>query len=152
MSRYIYKSPKECSRALQLIAEQMDPETESANALYTAIGYLTSMQIESDQKRKEAEEKNNKVQKMFEIQQNKKKPIEVGDEVKIFDDDDEKGYFKVIVIDIDVDGALWVLDEYGANTIINPDDERKREKTGRHVNYIKDMLYEMEEGATDGPF
>ena len=47
MSRYIYQSPKECSRALQLIAEQMDPETESANALYTAIGYLTSMQIES---------------------------------------------------------------------------------------------------------
>ena len=152
MSRYIYKSPKECSRALQLIAEQMDPETESANALYTAIGYLTSMQIESDQKRKEAEEKNNKAQKMFEIRQNKKKPIEVGDEVKIFDDDDEKGYFKVIVIDIDVDGALWVLDEYGANTIINPDDERKKEKTGRRVDYIKDMLYEMEEGAVDGPF
>ena len=55
---YIYKNPRECIRALTLIREQMmyQGKDESVNALETAIGYLTSMQIEIDMRKKPSEE------------------------------------------------------------------------------------------------
>ena len=79
----------------------------------------------------------------------KKEPIVVGDEIIVYDEGVENGKFKATVIDIDCDGALWILDEAGANTVINPGDERKREKTGKHFDYIADLIYSMEECATE---
>ena len=149
MSRYIYQSPKECSRALQLIMEQTDKESETYNALKTAINYLHVAQMDCDKEREKAEEANAKWMTENARKRHKKEPLVVGDEIIVYDESVEDGKFKAIVLDIDCDGALWILDQAGANTIINPDDERKREKTGRYFSYVKDMIYSMEEGATE---
>lgn len=148
MSKYIYQSPKECSRALQLIMEQTDKDSETHNVLETAIGYLFTLQMECDDRQKKIDADRDRWEKECERKRCKKGPIVVGDEIIVYDD---LGISKVraTVIDIDSDGALWILDETGANTIINPHDERKREKTGRHFDYIADLIYSMEEGATE---
>ena len=146
---YIYKCPEECARALRLIMEQMNKESESANALKTAIGYLEVLQMDCNKEKKERDERNAKHEREYKIRINRTSPIKVGDEIKVYEESEECGYFKAIVIDIDCDGALWILDQHGNNTIINPDDERKREKTGRCVDYVKDMIYEMKDGATE---
>lgn len=149
MSKYIYQSPKECSRALQLIMEQTDKESETHNVLKTAIGYLFTLQMECDDEQKQIDAEKDRWEKECERKRYKKEPIVVGDEIIVYDDGVEDGIFKATVIDIDCDGALWILDEAGANTVINPGDERKREKTGRHFDYIADLIYSMEEGATE---
>lgn len=149
MSKYIYQSPKECSRALQLIMEQTDSESETHNALQTAIDYLYVMQMQCDDDNKKHEEANEKWRKTCERRRYAKEPIVVGDEIKVYDEGVEKGCFLATVTDIDCDGALWILDEAGANTVINPDDERKKEKTGYHYDYIKDLVYSMKEGAKE---
>lgn len=149
MSRYIYQSPGECSRALQLIKEQTDKESETYNALNTAIGYLLTLQAKCNDEKKKRDAYNEQWKKECERKRYKKEPIAVGDEIIIYDDGVEDGKFRATVIDIDCDGALWILDQAGANTIINPDDERKREKTGRYFSYVKDLIYSMEEGATE---
>lgn len=149
MSKYIYQSPKECSRALQLIMEQTDKDSETHNVLETAIGYLFTLQMECDDQRKKRDADNARWKAKCERKRYKEKPIVVGDEIIVYDEGVEDGIFKATVIDIDCDGALWILDEAGANTVINPGDERKREKTGRHFDYIADLIYSMEEGATE---
>lgn len=149
MSRYIYQSPKECSRALQLIMEQTDKDSETYNALKTAINYLYVVQMDCDKEKEEAEKANAKWMTENARKRHKKEPLVVGDEIIVYDESVEGGKFKATVIDIDCDGALWVLDQAGANTVINPDDERKREKTGRYFSYVKDLIYSMEEGATE---
>lgn len=149
MSKYIYQSPKECSRALQLIMEQTDKDSETHNVLETAIGYLFTLQMECDDRQKKIDADRDRWEKECERKRYKEKPIVVGDEIIVYDEGVEDGIFKATVIDIDCDGALWILDEAGANTVINPGDERKREKTGRHFDYIADLIYSMEEGATE---
>ena len=148
MSRYIYQSPKECSRALQIIMEQTDKDSETHNVLKTAIGYLFTLQMECDDEQKEIDAEKERWEKECERKRYKKEPIVVGDEIIIYDDLEIS---KVIatVIDIDCDGALWILDETGANTIIDPHDGRKREKTGRHFDYIADLIHSMKGGATE---
>lgn len=59
MTRYIYQNPKECARALKLIAEQMDAESETVNALNTAINYLYVMQMQCDMEKKAREVQRN---------------------------------------------------------------------------------------------
>ena len=149
MSRYIYQSPRECSRALQLIMEQTDKESETYNALKTAINYLYVIQMDCDKEKEEVEKANAKWMTECARKQHKKEPLAVGDEIIVYDEGVEGGKFKAVVIDIDCDGALWILDQAGANTIINPYDERKREKTGRYFSYVKELIYSMEEGATE---
>ena len=149
MSKYIYQNPKECSRALKLIMEQMDKETETYNALETAINYLFVMQLECDDDKKKREAENERWKRKLAEKNYKKEPVVVGDEIIVYDDGVEDGKFRATIIDIDCDGALWILDEAGANTVINPGDERKWEKTGRHFGYVDDLLYSMEEGATE---
>ena len=56
MGKYIYQNPKECARALQLIMEQVNPDTETANALKTAINYLGIMQMECDDRKKKIDD------------------------------------------------------------------------------------------------
>lgn len=149
MSKYIYQSPKECSRALQLIMEQTDKDSETHNVLKTAIGYLFTLQMECDNEKKEIDAANERWKAECERRRYKKEPIVVGDEIIVYDEGVKDGKFRATVIDIDCDGALWILDEAGVNTVINPGDERKREKTGRHFDYIADLIYSMEEGATE---
>ena len=149
MSKYIYNSPKECSRALQLIMEQTDKESETYNALETAIKYLYVMQLECDDDKKKREAENERRIREHAEMRYKKEPVVVGDEILVYDEGVEDGKFRATIIDIDCDGALWILDEAGANTVINPGDERKWEKTGRHFDYIDDLLYSMEEGAIE---
>ena len=149
MSRYIYQSPKECSRALQLIMEQTDKESETHNALETAIDYLYVMQMQCDDENKKHDEENEKWRKECEKRRYKKEPIVVGDEIVVYDDGVENGKFVATVTDIDCDGALWIIDHTGANTVINPDDERKREKTGVHYDYITYLVCSMERSAKD---
>lgn len=149
MSRYIYQSPKECARAVTLIMEQMPEDSESYNALKTAVNYLGSLQMDCDREKREREESNAKWQARCDRKKYAREPMAVGDEIKVYDDGVEKGYFRATIMDIDCDGALWILDEGGVNTVINPDDERKKEKTGYHFDYIKDLIYSMEEGAKD---
>ena len=128
--------------------EQTDKDSETHNVLETAIGYLFTLQMECDDRQKKIDADKERWEKECERKRCKKGPIVVGDEIIVYDDLEIS---KVIatVIDIDCDGALWILDETGANTIINPHDERKREKTGRHFDYIADLIYSMEEGATE---
>lgn len=149
MSRYIYQNPAECARALQLIMEQTDKESETYNALKTAISYLEIMQMDCDREKRKREESNAKWAAKCNRKNYAREPMAVGDEIKVYDDGVEKGYFRATIMDIDCDGALWILDEGGVNTVINPDDERKKEKTGYHFDYIKDLIYSMEEGAKD---
>ena len=143
MSRYFYQSPKECSRGLQLIMEQTDKESETHNVLETAIGYLFTLQMECDDEKKQRDAYNERWKKECERKRYKKEPIAVGDEIIVYEDGVENGKFRATVIDIDCDGALWILDEAGVNTIINPDDERKREKTGMHFDYIGKLIADM---------
>ena len=143
MSKYIYQSPKECSRALQLIMEQTDKESETHNVLETAINYLYVMQMECDDEKKKRDADNERWKKECERKRYKKEPIAVGDEIIVYDDGVEDGKFRATVIDIDCDGALWILDEAGANTVINPDDDRKHEKTGMHFDYIGKLIADM---------
>lgn len=146
MSKYIYQSPKECSRALKLIMEQMDKETETYNALETAINYLFVMQLECDDDKKKRDEETKRWERAVAEKNYKKEPIIVGDEIIVYDEGVENCKFRATVTDIDCDGALWILDEAGANTVINPDDDRKREKTGRHFSYVDDLIYSMGRG------
>lgn len=148
MGRYIYQSPKECSRALTLIMEQTDKDSETHNVLKTAIGYLFTLQMECDDEQKEIAAEKERWEKECERKRCKKGPIVVGDEIIIYDDL-EISKVMATVIDIDRDGALWILDETGANTIIDPHDGRKREKTGRHFDYIADLIHSMKVGATE---
>ena len=149
MSRYIYQNPAECARALRLIMEQMPENSESHNALLTAVNYLGILQMDCDKEKREREESNAKHSAKCARKKYAKEPMAVGDEIKVYDDSVEKGYFRATIMDIDCDGALWILDDGGVNTVINPDDERKKEKTGYHFDYIKDLIYSMEEGAKD---
>lgn len=143
MSKYIYQNPKECARALTLIMEQTDKESETHNALETAINYLYVMQLECDDDKKKREAETERWKRELAEKNYKKEPIVVGDEIIVYDEGVEDGKFRATVIDIDCDGALWILDEAGANTIINPDDERKREKTGMHFDYIGKLIADM---------
>lgn len=143
MSKYIYQSPKECSRALQLIMEQTDKDSETHNVLETAIGYLFTLQMECDDRQKKIDADNERWKAECERKRYKKEPIVVGDEIIVYDEGVENGKFRATVIDIDCDGALWILDEAGANTVINPDDERTREKTGMHFDYIGKLIADM---------
>lgn len=74
-------------------------------------------------------------------------PFAVGDEIRITDETEDKGYYLATVVDIDSDGALWVIDEYGSATVITPDDDRQKEKTGRHYRSIKDLVESMRDGT-----
>lgn len=149
MSKYIYQNPAECARALSLIMEQMPKDSESANALKTAVNYLGVLQMDCDREKEERNRSNAEWKAQCERKRYAKEPMAVGDEIKVYDESIEKGYFKATIMDIDCDGALWILDDGGVNTVINPDDERKKEKTGYHFNYVKDLIYSMEEGAKD---
>ena len=81
--------------------------------------------------------------KEYEEKQKAVDKIQVGDEIKIGDDNEEKGYFRAVVTDIDADKALWVIDEFGANIII--ESNRAKEKTGRHFSQIEEVLKQMQE-------
>lgn len=134
---------------MTLIMEQTDKESETHNALETAINYLYVMQLECDDDKKKREAETERWKRELAEKNYKKEPIVVGDEIIVYDDGVEDGKFRATVIDIDCDGALWILDEAGANTVINPGDERKREKTGRHFGYVDDLIYKMKEGTTE---
>lgn len=67
MSKYIYQSPKECSRALQLIMEQTDKESETHNVLETAIGYLLTLQMKCDDRQKKIDTDNERWEEYNEL-------------------------------------------------------------------------------------
>lgn len=105
MSKYIYQNPKECARALQLIMEQVNPDTETANALQTAINYLDVMQMECDDRKKKIAEENERARHLHDVKMNKRAPITIGDVVKLKDEED-------------MDDALqWVVTRINGNRV-----------------------------------
>lgn len=89
MSKYIYQNPKECARALQIIAEQVDRNSETYNALDTAINYLGVLQLTCNQEKREREEQEAARKKRHEESARKKQPIGIGDVVKLKADEDD---------------------------------------------------------------
>lgn len=73
-------------------------------------------------------------------------PFAVGDEIRITDETVDKGYYLATVLDIDSDGALWVIDECGSATVVTPDDDRHKERTGRNYRFVKLLIESMREG------
>ena len=77
--------------------------------------------------------------KRYEDKQKEDAELKVGDIIKVeftqFDDS-----FKAVITDIDSDKGLWIIDERGSNSVIEPDlyigaeADRKIVKTGKHID------------------
>ena len=71
--------------------------------------------------------------------------VAVGDEITITDDD---GTRKARVLDIDIDDILYIIDENGCVTTLDPDECRCVVNTGRHFDQIGDLLKLLREDET----
>lgn len=113
-------------------------DNDSVN--FEVFGYTDAFAIIDEFTAKEAIEKIRE----YEEKQKQTDEIKIGDEIMIYDCD---GNHKAVVVDRDSDGALWVLDENGANFVIEPDtDDRTAERTGRHFEEIAAVLGKLKGG------
>ena len=96
MERYIYQSPRECQRALRLIQENVTGEA-TINALEIAINYLGILQMHCDADKERLDRENEEHRKKWEIKENKRKPIGIGDVVKCKDEEDDETALQWVV-------------------------------------------------------
>lgn len=141
MGRYIYQNPKECARALQLIMEQVDADTETANALKTAINYLGVMQMECEDREKKIAEEHERAQRLHDIKMYKRTPIIIGDVVKLKDEEDDDTALQWVVTRINENRVEGVCYDGAAYDDLEYD---KLVKTGKNYSaQLSGLLTEL---------